>query len=207
MSRRQVMRDPARSCATLRRTAQDHRNLEAAGIEPAPGRGLTGDAPSLLCPGEGRQSAEMAASAWPFTAGTISRFWSKVDRSGECWLWRGSRFSTGYGHFTAGGVLLRAHRVAFELANGPIPEGLVLDHICNVRHCVNPAHLRAVTNRENVLRGQHPNAIAWRTSTCRRGHSLTDAYVKANGTRNCRTCNREQHRRPAANQPRRRSSR
>jgi hypothetical protein len=74
-----------------------------------------------------------------------------------CWLWQGTVASTGYGqirHSVAGyGRTLMAHRFFWEQRNGPVPEGLDLDHLCRVRACCNPDHLEPVTRRENVLRG------------------------------------------------------
>lgn len=79
------------------------------------------------------------------------RFWAKVEKTETCWLWTACKFSNGYGQFQRvdGGTKV-AHRIAYELLVGDIPEGLVLDHVCHVRTCVNPAHLRPVTNKQNV---------------------------------------------------------
>lgn len=77
-----------------------------------------------------------------------SRFWSKIDKSGECWLWTaGTRH--GYGMFSIGPKKHYAHRFAYELIKGPIPRGLLLDHQCRVRACANPSHLRPVTRKQN----------------------------------------------------------
>lgn len=79
------------------------------------------------------------------------RFWAKVDKSGACWLWMACRNPvSGYGHFNPYGPPTQAHRFSYTLAKGPIPEGLVIDHTCRVRACVNPAHLRAVTQKQNT---------------------------------------------------------
>lgn len=81
------------------------------------------------------------------------RFWRKVDKTGDCWLWTGARNGNGYGRFSIGGrgsSPALAHRVAYELVVGPIPEGMQIDHRATCfRHCVNPAHLRPVTDKQN----------------------------------------------------------
>ena len=82
------------------------------------------------------------------------RFWDKVDRQGgeECWPWKGARLRQGYGHIMltrSPDRRLRAHRVAWELHYGPIPDGLVVMHTCDNPPCVNPAHLRIGTIGDN----------------------------------------------------------
>jgi hypothetical protein len=119
------------------------------------------------------------------------KFWALVDMSGgpqACWPWLGNVAGKGYGYFTRTQFKdRRAHRIAYTLTRGPIPDGLHIDHLCRMRLCCNPAHLQAVTNRENVLRGQHPNAVAHRTNICRRGHDLANARMTKKG-RDCREC-------------------
>ena len=81
------------------------------------------------------------------------RFWSKVE-FGEHWLWRGRTHPmSGYGTYSRS----QAHRVAYEFCVGPIPDGLVIDHLCRIRHCVHPDHLEAVTHQENCRRGLNNN--------------------------------------------------
>lgn len=116
------------------------------------------------------------------------RFWSKVDRPSEdgCWLWTASAQSGGYGQIRVGRGPKLAHRVAWELAWGPIPAGLTVDHLCFRPLCVNPAHLRLLTNVENA--GNQRKATA---PACRRGHPWTPENTSyRRGVRRCRQCSR-----------------
>lgn len=125
------------------------------------------------------------------------RFWKLVNKTDTCWLYTGNTWK-GYGQFgvqQSPGVWKqkKAHRIAYELLVGPIPEGLHLDHLCRVHSCVNPAHLEPVTNRENGVRGVGLTARALATH-CHLGHEYTDentaVTITAEGLRHreCRTC-------------------
>jgi hypothetical protein len=124
------------------------------------------------------------------------RFWSKVDvgNQDECWEWSGCRVR-GYGQFHIGNrKRVRAHRFAYELLVGEIPEGLVLDHLCRNTACCNPAHLEAVTTRENILRGVGLAAANSRKTHCKNGHEFTPENTYSSpseeqrGWRECRVC-------------------
>lgn len=80
----------------------------------------------------------------------VDRFWSHVDKSGDCWPWTGRIDGTGYGKVAWFGKARLAHRVAYEVTRGPIPAGMHIDHICRNRRCVNPDHLRLATNKQNA---------------------------------------------------------
>jgi hypothetical protein len=122
------------------------------------------------------------------------RFWLKVQTGPEgCWLWTAGINTDGYGIF-AHEISQLAHRVSYALLVGPIPNGHDVDHLCRVRHCVNPSHLRAVTHRENILAPhcQGSSAIRARQTHCPNGHELKDPNIpraeKRIGQRKCRAC-------------------
>lgn len=117
--------------------------------------------------------------------------------SAGCWLFSGWLRPDGYGKIWSRGRMRSVHREVFEHMRFPLPEGVVLDHLCRNRSCCNPSHLDPVTNRENTLRGQGIAAINARREVCKRGHPLVgpEADVAMRGrSRQCRACIRENYR-------------
>lgn len=114
------------------------------------------------------------------------------DPETHCWLWARALLSDGYGSAKRDGRSGLAHRVAFEAYRGPIPEGLVTDHLCENTLCCNPFHLEPVTNTENIRRGKRSDTA----THCAQGHPwATNEYRYPNGRRQCRACKRESDRR------------
>lgn len=138
------------------------------------------------------------------------QFWAQVEKTPDCWIWRGGKSSLGYGGLwirERSGLRIKvyAHRVAYELSVGAIPEGLSLDHVCHTRdltcaggarchhrRCVRPDHLEPVTNKVNALRGRSGPADNARKQHCPSGHTYDERNTryKSNGWRVCRTCHR-----------------
>ena len=106
------------------------------------------------------------------------RFWGKVAKTDECWNWTAAT-TYGYGvmgfHESGKHRTVRAHRVSYELLIGPIPEDLVIDHLCRNRACVNPDHMELVTIGTNVLRGEGLTAKYAQATHCDNGHEYTEA--------------------------------
>lgn len=142
------------------------------------------------------------------------RFAAKIDREGPvpltrpelgcCHLWIGGRSSNGYGAFAwrEGGKvhMVGAHRFAYELMVGPIPSGFVLDHLCKRHDCVRPSHLEAVTERENLRRGNSFAGVNARKDRCPQGHSYDseNTHISPSGGRTCNECSRIKARRHTA---------
>ncbi len=130
------------------------------------------------------------------------RFWAKVDKAGECWVWTACRLPAGYGQFNWNGRKVYTHRKAYEMLVGPIWPGLHIDHLCRNRACCNPAHLEPVTCAENLRRGEAGKDIrsaqassARRKASkpvCKNGHPFSEANTisrqRDGGGRGCRQC-------------------
>lgn len=140
----------------------------------------------LACCAKGRAMKMNDATLARFLATTA------VNTDTGCWEWTGYKNSDGYGRFGRGHAKsYAAHREAYKHFVGEIPSGLQIDHLCRVRHCVNPAHLEAVTQLENVRRGRAPTQVMNQTGACANGHEAVEPNIRfcRNGSRICRVCN------------------
>ena len=126
----------------------------------------------------------------------IERFLAKVVKTDSCWLWNGFTTNEGYGRFDKQSV----HRFSYQHYIGAIPEGLEIDHLCNVRNCVNPEHLKPVTQKENVRRAVERGSFKNHTlagkaksskTHCPQGHEYAGDNLiidSHSGARRCRIC-------------------
>lgn len=120
--------------------------------------------------------------------------WARIDRSGganSCWPWLGPKTKQGYGIVTVGRTSTTAIRVVYEECVGTIQDGWVIDHIeCDNPPCCNPNHLRAVSQRVNILRGTSPSARCAQQTHCKNGHpfDLLNTHINHQGRRVCLAC-------------------
>jgi hypothetical protein len=115
----------------------------------------------------------------------IERIKEPFDAHNECWIWTGAKTGSGYGQIWLDTNRREcAHRIAYEMFVGPIPQGFHVDHLCSNRACVRPDHLGVLTRKENVSQ--------WNNSKthCRNGHPYDEenTYRKPDGERRCRVC-------------------
>lgn len=135
------------------------------------------------------------------------RFLSRIPISDpdDCWHWQGTIMISGYGAFCANGKKLLAHRLNYERAHGPIPDGLLVGHVCHDRdltcpggpscfhrRCVNPSHLEAMTMQQNIRGGRARAAVNARRTQCVHGHAFDEVNTqfRPDGRRACRACHR-----------------
>lgn len=134
-----------------------------------------------------------------------ARFMRRVLRGdgAECWIWAGTKTAAGYGQLRVNGRKMYAHRYAYELEYGPIPDGLCVLHACDTPQCVNPEHLRVGTiadnSRDMVERDRAARYWAQQTH-CRNGHEFTPENThiqqsKDGPYRRCRACGRDAYHR------------
>lgn len=167
-----------------------------------------------------RVASELAAAHLRSRAMRLEEFWDHIERRDDgCWLWTGPILRDGYGKIWINGFgYRRAHRVAYELVHGPVPDGLDLDHMCHNadetcgggvtclhRRCVHPAHLEAVEHAENLARGRRARRGGRRNAAkthCPHGHPYDTENTYTEGTfRRCRACKRLRDRRRRALRP------
>ena len=136
------------------------------------------------------------------------RFWQKVNvlPGDGCWEWTASVNEHGYGQFYNGITMCLAHRYSYELHVGPIPAGLVTDHLCRNIRCVRPDHLEPVPQRVNAQRGIHPQGadhFHGRKTHCPKGHPYDEVNTRitSTGRRECRACRSEYQRQWVAAHP------
>jgi hypothetical protein len=118
-----------------------------------------------------------------------------VDEVTGCWLWIASKKETGYAQFAdINNRPCRAHRWAYQHFVRLLAPEEHLDHLCRIRHCVNPEHLEPVTKLENDYRGESPCAKNRRKTHCNKGHEFSEenTYVYSTGGRKCRRCRTDQ---------------
>lgn len=136
----------------------------------------------------------------------LARVLARTEKHGECLVWTGTvnrtmpgpgrRARPGYPTTQVGRRTRLIHRLVYEIAHGPIPKGMTVDHLCNNRLCINVAHLAIATRWENTLRGTGPTAINARKTHCNNGHPLSGDNLYTNGSsRRCRECHRAGERR------------
>lgn len=132
---------------------------------------------------------------YPWEKMQEQRFWLKVIAAGalDCWIWNGTMHRKGYGQFDGIDRTVKAHRFSYEAMIGEIPQGLVLDHLCRVRSCVNPYHLEPVTSGVNTRRGLGNSTRPLKTH-CPQGHEYVEGNIylevakDGGNVRHCRTC-------------------
>ena len=154
----------------------------------------------------------------PYELTSEDRFWFQLDKSshiptwtpflGPCWIRRTPRtagqLQKNYSGVTVEGQQLRAFNYVYEYVVGPIPDGLVLDHLCRNPPCVNPGHMEPVPHAENIRRGYEAKA----QTHCKRGHDLSlTSRITSSGSRDCVECGKERDADPSRREATRKRAR
>jgi hypothetical protein len=131
-----------------------------------------------------------------FTIKEYQRFINFTTKEGDCVIWNGYRDKDGYGTFYFRKKQRKAHRVAYFAHLGEIADGMVIDHTCCNRACVNPQHLRQVTPRQNTMENSKSvGAINKAKTTCKQGHVFDKVYGTFKKQRYCSICENEKSKR------------
>lgn len=130
-----------------------------------------------------------------------ARLLARVEGVGGdgCWLWTGAKVGLGYGRIRIAGKSRSTHRISYEAFVGPIPDGLVLDHLCRTPACLRPDHLEPVPQRENLRRGNTHWGLIEATGKCRRGHPFEAHAITSGKWRTCGICRTESEARRVRN--------
>lgn len=106
-----------------------------------------------------------------------------------CFIWCAATYTNGYGYMTYNKKSISAHRLSYFIHKGIIPAGLVVDHLCNNKYCINPEHLEVKTQRENTLRSSSISAINAAKTHCDNGHPYeNNVRINKRGSRDCLIC-------------------
>lgn len=130
------------------RQSLDDIPTDAPGTD-CPDHGPTNDDNCPKCDRAAAQRADTALATRVLNEYDAGRFWAKVNKTDECWLWTASTSKQGYGHFWIDGKVHKAHRISYEIVHGPISNGLSVCHTCDTPRCVNPAHFWLGTAADN----------------------------------------------------------
>lgn len=126
------------------------------------------------------------------------RFWRLVDKTEDCWMWTGHKNPEGYGNFANKGVTWKAHRLAYTLVVGEIPEDMTLDHDCNNPPCVRPDHLQPMSRVDNVMKGNGACVRNRDKTHCKYGHEFIAGISHGRPCRVCKVCEKLRTERRAA---------
>lgn len=169
----------------MRYSSQEQKQPTDQGILPRNARLVSPADPSALC---------IPGHAHPLHHPRLAQY-IHVHVDG-CWIWLGTISRKGYARIGVGPKTRSVHRMTYEMARGPIGDGLTIDHLCRTRRCVNPSHMEPVSNTINVLRGAGLTAENARKTHCIHGHDLSLSYVYRStylghpvAWRQCRECN------------------